>query len=180
MSGAKLPFLFIVDDPCGNSFVQNLNAPKTDPLLKSTHYTRTSAQQEFLGLAAYKSYEEVKATEREATHRSVKDMTLFFDASTMKTTKEVLHFASQCNACSAPGETLMCITDVPHFKEIILMCSLCEYCQYKTVEVKAGGGIAPLGRKTTLKVTKEHKEIDMKRDVLKSDTSSVSERYMTV
>jgi zinc finger protein len=51
----------------------------------------------------------------------------------------------------------MCITDVPHFKEIILMCHLCEHCQYKSVEVKAGGGIAPLGKKIVLHVKKENK-----------------------
>ena len=148
MSAKTVPFTFIVDDLCGNSFVQNFNAPKIDPFLKEIHYTRTSKQQEFLGLAAYRTQEEVRATEREATHRSVKDLSLFFDSSQMKRAKEVLHFASTCNACSAAGETLMCITDVPHFKEIILMCNYCEYCHYKTVEVKAGGGIAPLGRKT--------------------------------
>ena len=68
----------------------------------------------------------------------------------------------------------MCVTDIPHFKEIILMCFYCESCAYKSVEVKAGGGIPARGKRMTLKINKDSKADDMKRDVLKSETSGVS------
>lgn len=44
MTGNELPFSFIVDDPAGNSFVENYHAPKPDPQMKVTHYIRTAMQ----------------------------------------------------------------------------------------------------------------------------------------
>lgn len=40
----------VLDDPCGNSYVQNLMAPEEDPQLKISHYERTFEQNEELGL----------------------------------------------------------------------------------------------------------------------------------
>ncbi|KAM9114036.1 zinc finger protein ZPR1 isoform 2-T2 [Pangshura tecta] len=41
---------FILDDPAGNSYLQNVYAPEEDPELKVEHYERTLAQNEDLGL----------------------------------------------------------------------------------------------------------------------------------
>ncbi|EMP35118.1 Zinc finger protein ZPR1 [Chelonia mydas] len=41
---------FILDDPAGNSYLQNVYAPEEDPELKVEHYERTFAQNEELGL----------------------------------------------------------------------------------------------------------------------------------
>lgn len=38
---AVVPFQFIIDDPSGLSFIQNLNAPRADPNIKSDKYIRT-------------------------------------------------------------------------------------------------------------------------------------------
>ncbi len=72
-----------------------------DERMKVTLYKRTPAQQAHLGLEAYKSYEEVKATNRDMTDgmaKSKRDMSLFFDASRESREKEVLHFPTQCVA----------------------------------------------------------------------------------
>jgi len=45
----KLPFKFIIDDPAGNSFIENPFAPHTDPYAKSLFYDRTKEMQEFMG-----------------------------------------------------------------------------------------------------------------------------------
>jgi hypothetical protein len=46
----------------------------------------------------------------------------------------------------------MCVTDIPHFKEIIIMSFLCDECGNRTVEVKGGGAVPDHGTKTTLRV----------------------------
>ena len=45
-------FLFfqVIDDPAGNSFIENPLAPKADPLLSVKLYTRTSEQDKELGI----------------------------------------------------------------------------------------------------------------------------------
>uniref|UniRef100_A0A4W2ICW2 Zinc finger protein ZPR1 n=1 Tax=Bos indicus x Bos taurus TaxID=30522 RepID=A0A4W2ICW2_BOBOX len=44
------PFTLIIDDPSGNSFVENPHAPRKDDALVITHYNRTLQQEEMLGL----------------------------------------------------------------------------------------------------------------------------------
>ena len=43
-------FTFILDDPAGNSYVQNLYAPDDDPEMTIKKYKRTFDQNEELGL----------------------------------------------------------------------------------------------------------------------------------
>ena len=56
------------------------------------------------------------------------------------------------------------IPGIPHFKEVVIMATVCDFCGRKTNEVKSGGGIEPKGQKITLKVTEVS---DFSRDVLK-------------
>ena len=51
------------------------------------------------------------------------------------------------------------------------MATTCEKCGTRENEVKSGGGIEPLARRITLRITDP---IDMSRDVLKSDMCSLS------
>jgi zinc finger protein len=53
---------------------------------------------------------------------------------------------------------------IPHFKDVVIMATNCDYCGHKTNEVKSGTGIEPKGTKITLKVTDVS---DLSRDVLK-------------
>ncbi|KAJ1418093.1 ZPR1 zinc-finger domain-containing protein, partial [Ochromonadaceae sp. CCMP2298] len=46
----SLPFTLLLDDPAGNSFVENLVAPNIDPQLSVRHYRRTREQDIALGL----------------------------------------------------------------------------------------------------------------------------------
>lgn len=56
------------------------------------------------------------------------------------------------------------MSDIPHFKEVVIMATVCDKCGHKDNEVKGGAGIEPKGRKITLKITDTS---DMTRDVLK-------------
>ena len=40
--GKKFPFTFIMEDPSGNSFVQNPNAPNKDTYCKIDYYPRSA------------------------------------------------------------------------------------------------------------------------------------------
>ena len=48
--GEGLPFVLVVDDPSGNSFVENRCAPKADPQLRVTRYLRSPLQDMAVGL----------------------------------------------------------------------------------------------------------------------------------
>ena len=58
--------------------------------------------------------------------------------------------------------------DVPHFKEVIVMATTCDYCGYKSNEVKSGSGMSATGVKLTLHITDPS---DLSRDILKVYTS---------
>ena len=60
---------------------------------------------------------------------------------------------------------------IPYFKEVIIMATNCDACGHRTNEVKSGSGISEKGVKITLNITDA---IDMSRDVLKSETCSMS------
>lgn len=75
-----------------------------------------------------------------------------------------------CTSCSnLEAETRMCVTDVPHFKDVVLLVTQCDLCGYRDSEVKPMGRVSEKGRRITLKVTSTE---DLKRDLLKSDTAS--------
>uniref|UniRef100_A0A8C8RSB7 Zinc finger protein ZPR1 n=1 Tax=Pelusios castaneus TaxID=367368 RepID=A0A8C8RSB7_9SAUR len=144
-------FTFIIDDPSGNSFVENPCAPQKDEALVVTHYRRTAQQDAMLGIEAE------EADEKQADF--VEDLR-----------NEVLQFNTNCPECNAPANTNMKLVQIPHFKEVIIMATNCDVCGHRTNEVKSGGAIEPLGTRITLHITHPS---DMTRDILKSETCSV-------
>lgn len=91
-------------------------------------------------------------------------------------TSEVMRFPTDCSQCSARGECRMCITPIPHFKEVILMAFTCESCGWKDVEVKGGGAVPAKG--TLIELYYDPKvpgaqSRDMTRDIIKGDQSSI-------
>ncbi|XP_044312325.1 zinc finger protein ZPR1 [Varanus komodoensis] len=144
-------FTFILDDPSGNSFVENPYAPQRDEALVVAHYWRTAQQAAALGMEA----EESKGNSVD----SAEDLR-----------NEVLQFSTNCPECNAPAATNMKLVQIPHFKEVIIMATSCDSCGHRTNEVKSGGAIEPLGTKITLHVTDPS---DLTRDILKSETCRV-------
>lgn len=141
------PFHLVVDDPSGNSFVENPQAPDPDPSMSVRHYQRTAEQDTALGIMAASS---------EPSEQDLRD--------------DVLGFATNCSECQAPCETRMKLTQVPHFKEVVIMATTCERCGHRTNEVKSGSGIEPQGVRLELRV---REAADLTRDVLKSETCMV-------
>eukprot|EP01112_Ceratiomyxa_fruticulosa_P017640 TRINITY_DN5536_c0_g1_i1.p1 TRINITY_DN5536_c0_g1~~TRINITY_DN5536_c0_g1_i1.p1 ORF type:complete len:526 (-),score=131.00 TRINITY_DN5536_c0_g1_i1:100-1677(-) len=181
----KGPFVFVVDDPSGNSYIENPLAPNEDPQLKITHYVRTEQQDIACGLTPHTHANNTQAHEqaREKINQQIANTTPSTTTTTTTTSsythpgdedkdkeKEVMTFPDFCTSCGEPGELRMVQTSIPYFKDIVLMAYNCEYCGYKSNEIKAGGAISAKGRRITLKV--ENLE-DLSRDILKSETANV-------
>ena len=54
--------------------------------------------------------------------------------------------------------------DIPHFKQVVLMSFVCDFCGFKSNEVKSGSGTSELGTRITLHLTDT---TDLSRDILK-------------
>ncbi|GAA0148743.1 hypothetical protein LIER_08101 [Lithospermum erythrorhizon] len=190
-----LSFTFILDDPAGNSFIENPFAPAPDPSLTIKFYDRTPEQQASLGfLADISTTVETgdEAFEREninsgneeegephgsvgaragrqaiAQGNSAKIAEALFRYSAPE---EVMTFPSTCGACTTKCECRMFVTNIPYFQEVIVMASSCDACGYRNSEVKPGGPIPLKGKRIEVHVKNI---MDLSRDVIKSDTASV-------
>lgn len=127
--GTFLPFTLLLDDPAGNSFIQNLHAPKVDPHMSVHHYQRTAEQDAILGL------DSTKGTFKDDTDSTMKSIVegrrKFGEAPTESKPEdenngmivlgrtEAVSIASLCPNCSQAGESLTALTDIPHFKEVM-------------------------------------------------------------
>ncbi|CAJ0877491.1 10767_t:CDS:2 [Entrophospora sp. SA101] len=106
----KEKFTIMIDDPAGNSYIENLCAPNPDPKLQIRYYNRTHEM-------------DIK------------------------------------------------LVNIPHFKDAIIMSTVCDSCGYKSNEVKSGSMISEKGRRIKLKILDLE---DMSRDILKSETCGLS------
>uniref|UniRef100_A0A7S2RY09 Zinc finger ZPR1-type domain-containing protein n=1 Tax=Rhizochromulina marina TaxID=1034831 RepID=A0A7S2RY09_9STRA len=202
-TGADLPFELVVDDPAGNSYVENLCAPAPDPKLSVSYYTRTPHQDLAVGLQI--SREALAADQLEDTNRAHKlegetvrgaeNLMQRFaglstggggaaaaqeggedgedgspELSTELGRREIIRMPTPCPNCGKDGESLTCLADIPHFKEVIIMAFDCSYCNYRSNEIKGGGGVPANGQRCVLRVQSAE---DLKRDVLKSATADV-------
>ncbi|XP_016996274.2 zinc finger protein ZPR1 [Drosophila takahashii] len=154
------PFRLLLEDISGNSFVENPLAPAADPQLKTSHFKRTREQNELLGL-----YEQNH--EEQHLLKPIAE-----DAWPIESLHgEVLQFPTNCPNCQAPCETNMKLTNIPHFKEVVIMATVCSACGHKTNEVKSGGGVEAQGIRFRVQIASKE---DLTRDVLKSETCSLS------
>lgn len=143
-------------DISGNSFIANRPDVLTvdaDPNLKSRKFDRTAFEEVTLGLRAPPGDIREEEEEEEEPNANIKD--------------EVLQMKTNCPDCGAECFTKMKVTDIPYFKEVIIMATDCEKCGSRTNEVKSSGGIEEKGKRIKLNVkTKD----DLSRDVLKVNT----------
>ncbi|KAL3654521.1 hypothetical protein CASFOL_001506 [Castilleja foliolosa] len=176
-------FTLILDDPSGNSFIENPYAPSPDPSLTIKSYERTPEQQAALGYSSAVSQGKntLEATSNEphgsvgarAGRRAIAQSNSAEIADALfrySAPEEVMVFPTTCGTCAAHCECRMFVTNIPYFQEVIVMASTCDGCGYRNSEVKPGGRIPDKGKKIIVNV----KNIkDLSRDVIKSDTASV-------
>lgn len=149
------PFHFEIDDPSGNSFIENLKAPHRDEQMNTKQYRRNAEQRSMLGIT--------EEDETDQFEEKIQSGTILPD--------EILVFKANCPHCNSLCDTNMKLTNIPHFKEVIIMATTCDTCGNKTNEVKSGTGIAPKGVRYSLKMTEP---ADLNRDILISETASFS------
>lgn len=151
-------FTIILDDPSGNSYIENLLFPKTDPKLRNIYYLRSKEQMIQMG---YATEDDSQPLEEDG-----------IDVGSHEIDKqEVFHFHTDCPACHKPSETRMHLIEIPYFKEVLIMATSCDLCGYKTNEVKSSGALSEKGKRITLKLTSIE---DISRDILKSETCKLS------
>ena len=163
----KSAFSIVIKDPSGNSYVENLHAPKQDPFTEVHYYTRS--KEEDRHLCIYDQNEEKgDAVEpaKDLQDQGKDDLS----GDRLDLENEVLTFPTNCPDCNAPAKTNMKVTKIPYFKEVVIMATSCDICGHKTNEVKSGGGIEDKGTKITLNITDS---TDLNRDILKSETATI-------
>lgn len=151
LEGNSFPITVTLDDMSGNSFITPSQDDKGDKYVRSD-YPRTHEQNVQLGLAIEDGEENME-----------RDPMAGVDI----VDGEVYELPAECPACTKPCTVNMKKVSIPHFKEVIVMATVCEHCSYKTNEIKTGGAIPEKGKKITLKI---ENVVDLSRDILKSET----------
>lgn len=154
LAGEAFPFRVYVDDPAGNSFI----APDLKDGVgkwEKHEFVRTPEQNAALGLA----------DSDVDPNAPVSIPGLTADGEIIP--NEVYSFPATCPGCAHPCTTHMKMVDIPHFKQVVLMSTVCHDCGYRSNDVKTGGEIPELGEKITLTV---EDATDLARDILKSET----------
>jgi len=169
----EMPVTITLDDPTGNSHLQNPNAPGKDPKVVEMHYVRSRAQDEALGLIST----EAKPTAAVPANAGQSILSEAAAAALSQALNEdddarqsVLTMPCDCNSCHAPGQLHMHALDIPYFKEVIIMAFTCDQCGFRSNEVKAGGATSAKGVRHTLQCSTVE---DLNRDVLKSETAAI-------
>lgn len=175
LKSLKNPFTLILDDASGDAFIENLHAPHPDPKLEISHYARNKDQDHLLGIF---DKDEVSEEKKEQDENNEMLKPIAEGAWPLEELHgEVLQFPTNCPNCSAPCKTNMKLTNIPHFKEVVIMATVCESCGLKTNEVKSGGGIEEKGVKIEVKISSRE---DFSRDVLKSETCDLKIRELDI
>ncbi|KAH0541311.1 hypothetical protein FGG08_004235 [Glutinoglossum americanum] len=166
LAGESFPFTLEIDDPAGNSFIQPSVIPEPDGKYVRSEYDRTSQQNQELSLTDTTRGVE-GASPTVGAVREGKGLTTDSDI----VPDEVYTFPASCPGCSRPCATNMKMVEIPHFKNVVIMSTVCESCGYRSNEVKTGGEVPSKGRRIVLEV--EDAE-DLGRDVLKSESCHLS------
>ncbi|CAA7396647.1 unnamed protein product [Spirodela intermedia] len=185
-------FTFVLNDPAGNSFIENPYAPSPDPSLSISFYERSREQQASLGFLSepfqagdseINSGDASSVSPQREAHGSigaVGNRRTIAQADSEEVAaalcrytapEEVLTMPSTCGACGVSCVTRFFATKIPYFREVIVMATTCDQCGYRSSELKPGGEIPAKGRRIILHV---QNSADLSRDVIKSDNASVS------
>lgn len=182
LEGTSFPFTVSADDMTGNSWIEPRPGDGVGKWAKS-EYNRTSAQNASLGLgeeseqAASEApatnirpeYHSTNLTGGSSAPESGAQMAANVDQEDI-VENQVYSFPSTCPGCSRPCATNMKMVNIPYFKQVVLMSTVCHECGYRSNEVKTGGEVPEKGRKITLHVNSSE---DLARDVLKSESAAL-------
>ncbi|TRY52887.1 ZPR1-type Zinc finger containing protein [Cryptosporidium tyzzeri] len=192
LEGKGLPFTIKLDDPSGNSFIQNPIAPLVDHNMKRKLYDRTKEQLEEMGYYGVQNLKDDES-QRISTYQPKKDNSnvtfskgadipehliphyidlnkSIEDQGELGSNEDRIKFDVPCPNCGNNGESDVCEIDIPGFRRCLIMAFVCNFCGIKTNELKPSGAYGELAKKWILTV---ESELDLNRDILKSDTASI-------
>ncbi|GFF30485.1 zinc finger protein ZPR1 [Aspergillus udagawae] len=152
------PFTISLDDPTGNSWIAPNTQDKTNKY-RRRDYPRTHEQNEALGIAADP---EAQKNEGINVEGEIDDSEIVEG--------QVYSLPAECPGCTKPCFVNMKKVNIPYFKEVFIWGTVCDHCGYRTSEVKTGGEVPEKGKRITLRV---ENEVDLSRDILKSDTCAL-------
>lgn len=162
LAGESFPFRVSLDDPAGNSWIEPNQKDGVGKWSK-TEYARTPEQNEALGLGVGNEQETLEpAAEGQPTAESFESDDII--------PNEVYSFPATCPGCTRHCVTHMKMVDIPHFKQVVIMSTVCEECGYRSNEVKTGGEVPEKGKQITLHV---NGPTDLARDILKSESCAL-------
>jgi len=161
IAGESFPFRVLLDDPSGNSWIE---PDQKDGVGKwsRVEYARSPEQNESLGLGEGEEEDETTATTGQPSAATFEDDDII--------PNEVYSFPATCPGCTHHCVTHMKMVEIPHFKQVVIMSTVCEQCGYRSNEVKTGGEVPEKGKKITLKVEGAS---DLGRDILKSESCAL-------
>jgi zinc finger protein len=162
IAGESFPFRLSLDDPSGNSWIEPDQKDGVGKWSK-VEYARSPEQNEALGLG-----EGVEEDETPADVANQPTATTLEDDDIIP--NEVYSFPATCPGCTRHCVTHMKMVEIPHFKQVVIMSTVCEQCGYRSNEVKTGGEVPEKGKKITLKVERAS---DLGRDILKSESCAL-------
>ena len=185
--GRNYPFVVSASDPTGNSWIEPSPRDSSGKYHKD-EYNRTAAQNGALGLG-----DDVP----QPTHSHTQDVNVEAPATDIRpeyhaqdmvgavpqmdgqannvdsediVENQVYSFPASCPGCTRPCSTNMKMVNIPYFKQVVLMSTVCEHCGYRSNEVKTGGEVPEKGQRITLKVLNPD---DLARDILKSESAAL-------
>ena len=138
MTAYKLfPFTVSLDDPTGNSWVEPNTADGARKRMKHD-YARTSEQNTALGLSATDEdpSESIKVRSEYRAHQMHPPRDEQMAADDVDDGDEIIEnkvytFTDKCSSCGRGCETNMKMVNIPYFREVVLMSTLCDHCGCK-------------------------------------------------
>ena len=144
-SGEKLPFKVTIDDPAGNSSIEPPNQLFAGKYSRH-EYARTATQNEALGLGDSSGQPqeaplnvEAPATEIRPEYHATQmypempsahqPMVNNVDDDIVE--NQVYSFPASCPGCTLSCTTNMKMVNIPHFKQVVLMSTVCDHCGCK-------------------------------------------------
>ncbi|KAI9679512.1 MAG: nucleolar zinc-finger protein [Caeruleum heppii] len=172
LEAKSFPVTFTLDDPAGNSSIQP-SFRDGNHQYSCGEYTRSAEQNEQLMLqsqeqeAGEKMHPQYNKTMiphlQSDMGQGLEDVQIVPD--------EVYSFPAGCPGCTRACVTHMKMVNIPHFQEVVIMSTVCDFCGYRSNEVKTGGAVPAQGQRITLKVDEPQ---DLARDILKSESCALS------
>ncbi|EAN33588.2 ZPR1 zinc-finger domain protein [Theileria parva strain Muguga] len=154
-------FTLFIDDPSGNSYVENDNNKLE---LSINKYERTNEQLQQMGYLSQPDEQDSPSCPDGPDNSNEPDQSEDEDGLND-------FFLVNCTNCGYKGKNQICQIVIPGFDKCIIMSFVCDNCDYKTNELKPGGGVKKYGKVWHLKINSID---DIKRDIILSNTCDIT------